>query len=97
MTQKDFKEDFKNEIEQEIKAIITEETLYSNLIEIRMYHKIGSLIVGSGLSPNVFEIPEHIKKYSVLFYKKYPIPTEEIESFLPFGKLVSWSKIKKEL
>jgi hypothetical protein len=83
-------------LEEEIKAILIEGIYDANLREIETYHRIGEALIkaekdGLKLHP---DIPEHIKKYSVLFYQKYPCNTEELANELPLGKLISWRKLK---
>lgn len=83
-------------LEEEIRAILIEGIYDANLREIETYHRIGRALIqaktdGLKLNPN---IPEHIKKYSVLLYQKYPCNTEELANELPLGKLISWRKLK---
>lgn len=83
-------------LEEEIRAILIEGIYDANLREIETYHRIGRALIqaktdGLKLNPN---IPEHIKKYSVLLYQKYPCETDDLANHLPLDKLVSWRKLK---
>lgn len=79
-------------LEEEAKAILAEGIYDANLTEIETYHRLGKLLTEEDLNP---QIPAHIIKHSKILYRFYPVETEELADLLPFGKLVSWSKLKK--
>ena len=84
--------DEKEILEEEARAILSEGIYCANLTEIETYHRIGKLLTEEDLNP---DLPAHTIKHSKLLFKQYPVETEELADLLPFGKLVSWAKIKK--
>ncbi len=85
------------ELNEEIQGLLKVEVEKFRWIEIEMYHKIGRMIIESGIADKKINIPEYVKSNAIKFYKKYPVPTDELISILPGGSNISWSKIKRTL
>jgi hypothetical protein len=81
------------EIKEEIEGTLREGIFASRWAEIETYHKIGRLILETGIEGN---IPDYVKSNAVKLYKKYPIPTEDLISYIPGGKNISLKKILNE-
>jgi hypothetical protein len=88
--------DIIEEINEEITATLTEGIFQSRWFEIETYHRVGFLLIESGINPKKINIPEYVKSNSIKLYKKYPVPTEQLISIVPFGKNVSLKKLLKE-
>ena len=79
---------------EEFTDLYVEDSFHVRWTEIEFYHDLGmALLEAQDLKPYAKAIKKHesFLKTCVEFYKKYPNLNET-----PFGKDISWSRIRKE-